>query len=374
MHHKKSILAGCAVAALALSLGAAAPAAAQNFGTGERAAPERPITRVDTRGASFLDIPVGGRANALAGAGSVVTDGIDALYWNPAAAGSVTSLTAGLSYSEVFSGTGIEHYYVGMLLPLAGFTVGVTVNSLTSGEIPRTSETTPSGESTGVGPTFDFTATAIGMHLGRQITDRLVVGGAVKYIGEGIQGARASWVGADLGIRFETGLYGTRIGGSILNIGGASRMRGNLVTANISVAQEVFAVERGLAVDLSTHLASLPTAFQFGVAMDLAGAPQALLGSDPRHKATVMFDLRDGTNTPMQPLIAVEYGFNDFAFIRAGKRWENDDFANHETAHGLSGGLGLRLNALGRTFEIDYGYMNLGILNERHVFSFQFAM
>ncbi|HLU25306.1 MAG TPA: PorV/PorQ family protein [Longimicrobiales bacterium] len=374
MYQKKSILAGCAVAALALSLGAAAPVAAQNFGSGERASPERPVTRVGTRGAAFLDIPVGARANGLAGAGSVVTEGIDALYWNPAAAGSVTGLTAGLSYSEVFSGTGIEHYYTGILLPLAGFTFGVTVNSLTSGEIPRTQETTPSGENAALGSTYDFTATAIGVHVGRQITDRLVVGAAVKHISEGIQGARASWVGADVGIRFETGLYGTRIGASILNVGGAARMSGQLVTANIGVAREVFAVERNIPVNLNTQLAQLPTAFQFGVAMDLAGAPQSLLGTDPRHKATLMFDLRDGTNTAMQPLIAAEYGFNDFAFIRVGKRWENEELANYETSHGLSAGLGLRLNALGRRFDIDYGYMNLGILNERHVFSFQFSM
>lgn len=374
MHHRISIITGGIAAAIALSLGCTTTALAQNFGSGELTAPQDPVTRAGTRGAAFLEIPVGGRSTGLAGAGTVIAEGIEALYWNPAAAASVRSIMAGISYSEVFRGSGIEHYYVGMLLPLGNFTFGVTVNSLSSGDIPRTTETTPSGDNVGVGGFFDWTASAVGLQVGRQITDRLVVGAAVKYISEGIQGARASWVGADLGLRFQTGLYGTTIGGSILNVGGASRMRGNLVTANVAVAREVFAVERPIAVDLETHAATLPTAFQFGIGMDLSGAPQALFGTDPRHRATLLFDVRDANNTAMQPLVALEYAFNDFAFVRAGKRWDNEDRARHEFSHGLSGGLGVRFNALGRRFDLDYGYMNLGVLNERHVFSFQFAL
>jgi hypothetical protein len=358
--------------ALALSLGAAGAAFAQNEGTTERGGPEVPVTRVGTRGAAFLGIPIGARANALAGAGSVVTQGIEGLFYNPAAAAEIESLSAGLHYMEVYRGTGIEQFFVGAAFPLLGGTFGVTVNSLTSGDIPRTTETTPSGENVGVGPVFDWTSNAVALHYGRRITDRLIMGAAFKYITEGIQGARAEWPAADVGLRFVTGLYGTTIGGSILNIGGESRMRGNLITANVTAAQEVFETERQVAGELQTHAAALPTAFQFGVAVDLTGAPHALFSTDPRHRASVLLELRDAMDTDMQPTLAVEYGFNEFAFVRVGNRWFNENFANREFMDGFSYGLGLRVPAFGRQFELDYGYARLGVLNDRHVVSFQF--
>jgi hypothetical protein len=374
MYRKISILVRGTVGALALSLGFAGAAEAQNEGTTVTTAPERAVTRVGTRGALFLQLPVGARANALAGAGAVVTDGIDGLYWNPAAAGEVESLTGGLSYMEVYGGTGVEHRYLGMLLPLLGGTIGVTVNSLTSGDIPRTQEFTPSGDNTGTGNVFDWTTSAIGLTYGRRITDRLVAGATVKQISEGIQGARANWMAADVGVRFITGLYGTTVAGSIVNIGGSARMEGNLISANVTAAQEVFEVERAIAGQLTTHGAALPTAFQFGIALDLLGGPQALLAGDPRHNASLLFDIRDANDANMQPIVAFEYGFNEMGFIRFGKQWANDSFADHEFSHGLSGGLGLRVNAFQRRVDLDYGYMNLGVLNNRHVFSFQFTL
>jgi hypothetical protein len=361
-------------ASLALCLGAAGAVEAQNQGQTERLPPEQGVTRVGTRGANFLEIPVGARATALGGAGAVIIDGVHGLHWNPAAAGEIESLTGAFTYMEAYSGTGINHVHLGVALPLLGGAVGVTVNSLNSGEIARTHETRPSGEDVTVGGSFEWTASAIALHYGRRITDRLVVGGAIKHIGEGMTAARADWIGADVGVRFVTGLFGTTVGGSIVNIGGASRMSGNMITTQVVRTQEVFPVERNIETVLNTHGASLTTAFQFGVMMDLLGGPQALFTADPRHRAALLFDLRDATDAAMQPVVAMEYGFNEFAFVRFGKHFANEEFANHDFSRGLSAGAGLRVDAFGRRIDLDYGYMNLGVLNDRHVFSFQFAL
>ena len=46
--------------------------------------PQNPTTRVGTRGANFLEIGVGARGLALAGAYTALAEGVTALYWNPA--------------------------------------------------------------------------------------------------------------------------------------------------------------------------------------------------------------------------------------------------------------------------------------------------
>src|SRR5690348_920349 len=57
---------------------------AQGAGTVLLPDPSNPTTRVGTRGANFLEIGVGARGQAMAGAYASVAEGVTALYWNPA--------------------------------------------------------------------------------------------------------------------------------------------------------------------------------------------------------------------------------------------------------------------------------------------------
>jgi hypothetical protein len=58
---------------------------AQNVGTGLDPTPDQETTRVATRGANFLEIPVGARGQALGGAGMALIRGVEAMAWNVAA-------------------------------------------------------------------------------------------------------------------------------------------------------------------------------------------------------------------------------------------------------------------------------------------------
>src|SRR5262245_17051637 len=92
-----------------------------------------------TEGASFLDIPVGAGPAALGSAYSAQADDVYASVWNPAGLGFLPSTQiAGqhLSYLE-----SINYEYLGFAHPFqekGG--IGFSVQYLTSGDIPRTTE------------------------------------------------------------------------------------------------------------------------------------------------------------------------------------------------------------------------------------------
>lgn len=347
---------------------------AQNEGDQELADPDQPVTRVANRGGTFLALGVGARANALSGAATAISDGVDALYWNPANVALEEAWAIAFSYAEIFENSDIEHFYAGVLVPFAGGTLGASLISLSSGDIPRTVETTPSTQNVGVGSTFDWGSSAMGITYARMITDRLGVGGTLKWVNEGIDNAEANWVAGDIGVTFETGLYGTTIAAAATNISGKARMEGSLIQQNRTAAAEVFETGRTIGVNLDTEELALPTSFSFGLQVDLAGTPEALLTPDPRHNLAALADFRDATDTDIQTMLALEYSYNEILFVRGGKKWFNENLSEREFSDGLSAGFGVKLPVLGRHFSFDYGYTWLVEgLDRIQVFSFEYG-
>ena len=191
--------------------------------------PTLPTTRAGTRGAAFLALGVGARAQALGGAYGAMADDISALYWNSAGIAQIDGFSAGMTTARLFTDLDIQHTFIGVVLPIGLTRLGVSVNTLDSGDMPWQSEAFPNagfgGEQDPLRATFNWTGQSIGLHLGRPITDRLTFGGAFKFIEEGITGAKASYVAVDLGTVFRTGLYGITLGAALSNLGNNGEMR-----------------------------------------------------------------------------------------------------------------------------------------------------
>src|SRR5690606_6052972 len=86
--------------------------------------------------------------------------------------------------TELFEGSGVTHQFAGALLPTNLGTIGVSVISLSSGKMTRTTEAYPLGGDPQYGGEFEWTATAIGLHYARRITDRLSGGVARREGGQ----------------------------------------------------------------------------------------------------------------------------------------------------------------------------------------------
>ena len=363
-----------AVGVLAL---VAAPVAAQDQLTSD---PTLPTTRTGTRGAAFLGLGVGARAQAMAGAYTALADDISALYWNTAGIGNLEGFTAGFSSSALYADLDLNHTYVGAVLPVGLSRVGLSINMLSSGEMYWADESFPNPGPYGedfnpTRTTFEWNSMAVGLHYARPITDRLTFGGAGKLITEGINNASASFFGADLGARFETGLYGLTLGATLQNIGSNGRMEGVELTQKLNTSNsetQIGSSNRILEFQTQTMEVELPTAFRFSVMASLIGDASSIISPNPDNNLRLVWDLSDAVNTDLMTAVGLEYAFRDMAFLRVGKQWANEaqisyDFTRNAS---LGGGLRVPVGDFGRVM-LDYAYTAMGDLDNVQVFSIQ---
>ena len=329
-------------------------------------------TRQGTRGANFLQIGVGARGNALAGAVVTSVQGPQSWYWNPAGSASTEAFSVHVSRQDLYGDLGINHTFAGLSLPIGdAAVVGLSWTQLAANDLRRTNAANPFGNDPLLGGTFDWNSSAIGVHAARRLTDRLDIGVSAKYISEGITDASLSWVAVDLGTQFRTGISGITIGGSLQNIGNSSRVKGAAVERvinNDQVSQQITTVQ------YRTQDIELPTAFRFSVGMDLLGSALSTFGQRGAHFVRTELALNDAVDTDVQLGLGAEYSYANRLFLRGGKRFYNDDRATGSAGlYGLSGGIGLAIPLASRQVRFDYAYTSLGDLQNVQVFSFEFG-
>ena len=338
--------------------------------------PTLPTTRIGTRGGAFFALGVGARAQALGGAYTALADDISALYWNTAGITRLDGFSAGLHASSLYGDLDITHTFVGAVMPLGLGRVGVSVNILDSGSMLWADELYPNpgqGENdfNPIRSEFSWQSLSIGGHYARPVTDRLAFGGALKFIQEGISGAQASFVAADLGTQFETGLYGLTLGASLLNLGTGGAMEGKELTPRVNTGNsesQVGGWVRVVDARLGTTEVELPTAFRFSVMADLVGSASSVVSTNPDNSLRLVWDLTDAVDTDLQTAVGVEYGYRDIAFLRMGKLWSNEAQISYDFARGASigGGVNIPMGSFGSA-RLDYAYTSMAELENVQV-------
>jgi hypothetical protein len=330
-------------------------------------------TRQGTRGANFLELGVGARGQAMAGAVASLAEGPTAMYWNPAGIATGEKFSIAASRMNLYTNLDITHNFVGVTIPVFGGVVGAHFLSLNSGPINRTTTDAPEGGDLVAGDTFEWNSTSIGLSYGRRLTDRLDVGTTLKYVGEGLSDANTSWGALDVGTQFQTGLYGLTIGASVNNIGPSSQAGGAAIRKRVR-SPDINNNERTDAAFV-TQETELPTLFRFSVGTDLLGRASSLFGQSLGSKNSLNGELAvsDAIDTNIQFAVGLEYSFANTLFLRGGQRVYNDQRTGGASNYGLSGGFGLRLPLADRALRFDYGYTSLGDLKNVQVFSFEFG-
>ena len=362
------------LAAVALLVGAAGGRLhAQGAGTVLLPVPENPTSRVATRGANFLEIGIGARGIAMAGAYTSLSEGVTALYWNPAGVAELEGPAAAFSLSDLYGDAGITHTFAGGVLPMgSNGVVGIALVQLTSGDMNRTTEAFPDGGDPAFGNTFTYKASSAGLYYARRLTDRLGIGVGLKFATEGIDNARANYVGIDIGTKFRTGLYGTHIAASLANLGTSGRFRG--------AAIERFSINTfrpgATQVEFSTAQLQQPTLFRFSIRSDILGPSDALVAANPQHNLVIVAEAMDAIDTDVQSILAMEYNFRELVYLRAGKRGVNEkpsgDFRGPGFGASLGGGLRLPIGG-GRRLAFDYAYTEMNDLKNVQVFTVEFG-
>ncbi len=310
-----------------------------SFGISE----DEAITKVATSAANWLKIDNGVRGISMGGSQVASGRGLSGVYYNPSSIAFIESSEA--FYSKSMYLAGITHNTLGYgtkLSPTDYFAVHLFY--LDSGEMEVTTESSPDGTK----EFFSVTNLSLRLAYGKQLTDRLRVGGALKYIREDIFTAYMQSFVFDLGSNFNTGIYDIILGMSVSNFGPEVQFHGSGL--EIPVADTT---ARDGMLSKITKKFSVPLIFRLGIQKDLIGSED-----DSVNRLTISMDGINPIDYTVYGGVGLEYSWRDIAFVRGGTR------LYHDTA-GLSLGGGLKWSM----FEVDYAYVNYGILKETHQFS-----
>ena len=300
------------------------------------------VTKVATSAANWLKIDTGIRGISMGGSQVASGRGITGIHYNPA---SITFIKdSEFFYSKSYYLADISHNtlaYGTRLTPTDYF--GLHLFYLNSGDMKVTNERNPDG----TGETFTVRDLSLRLTYGRQLTDRLRIGGVLKYIREDIFTAYMHSFVFDLGSNFDTGIYDLILGMSISNFGPDVQFHGKGLE---KVVADTTARDGKLSKIIKEF--SVPLTFRLGIQKDVWGGDD-----ESTSRFTVSVDGINPIDYTVYGGIGIEYSWREMAFIRGGTR------LFHDTA-GLSLGGGLKWSM----FAVDYAYVNYGTLKETHQF------
>lgn len=183
----------------AAALAAASPSAAAGVGT---------------TGAQFLQVGVGARPLAMAGAFTALADDANAVNWNPGALGEVKTKNFTASYNALFKDE--SQGFLAYAAPAGkSGAVAVGVNYLIVSDIQRRDQDTESPDSTFANHNY-----ALDLAYGRSVLPGVLsVGANLKYIREDLDAFKGSAMAVDFGALYHTPVELLTAGLTVQNLG-----------------------------------------------------------------------------------------------------------------------------------------------------------
>ena len=194
------------------------------FGTSFAGNPDR----AGSAGASQLLINPWAASNGLAGSNMASVKGLESTFLNVAGLAFVERNELAFANSMYLGGTGIALNSLGFATKVGGSGVlGLSVTSMSLGDIPITTEDLPEG---GIG-SFSPAFSNIGVTYSKSFSNSIYGGLTMRIVSESISNVRASGVCFDAGIRYVTGENdGLRFGIALRNVGAPMRYAGDGLT------------------------------------------------------------------------------------------------------------------------------------------------
>jgi len=320
-----------------LMLACLLPAATMIAGSGNR---------TGTNGASELLIPIGTRDIAMGGSTVALTSGPEALFWNPAGiAGSQRAVTLFASHMNYIADIGVECASVAVDFTDFGV-MALQLKALSIGEIPLTTANTPDGS----GQTFSPQFFTLGLTYGRQLTDRIRVGGTVSLISERMAEVSAAGIAFDMGVIYNdlANLSGLSFGVVVKNIGPQMRFEG----PGLNIAATASGLERS-EFYYSVEAASfeLPSTIELGVGYRTT--------FDDENTLILGAAFQNNNFTDDAYRFGFEYGFQNLLFTRGGYDYSPPTMDERENIYGPSLGVGIHATVGNMDVTFDYAYRSV---------------
>jgi len=256
-----------------------------------------------TAGAEELLIPVGSRGVSMGGASLACINGVDAIYWNPAGVANTKSSTEAMfSYMKYIADINVTY---GALAVKTGLgSIGVSFQSMSFGDIAVTTADDPDGTGSMWSPTY----MTLGATYARSMTDRIFVGGNVKFISEKIMSTSASAFALDMGVQYLTSI-GVRLGVAMKNIGTPIRFDGTDLERSVQIpGTPSGSPNRNLRI--VAQESELPSTFEMGLSYDHPVVDKVDM--------TVMANFRNNNFLNDEVCGGVEVDVNHMFYVRGG--------------------------------------------------------
>jgi hypothetical protein len=194
--------------------------------------------RITTTSYGFLKLTGNARSAGMGDAYSAVGNDLSATFYNAAGITQIERYAVTASYLKWLVGSQMGTFAIGAKTNLATFAVNFAY--FTSEEFEETTSAQPGG----TGRMVTVGDMAAGLTIAKQVTDKLSVGGNLRWVKEDLDLQSYSSIDLDFGTLFYTGYRSTRLGMSLRNLGGDKDVIGQKarfpMVFNLSGAAEVY--------------------------------------------------------------------------------------------------------------------------------------
>lgn len=307
------------------------------------------LSKVGTTSGDFLRFPVGARASAMSAFAATVNDP-SAMVLNPAGLAELKNEEILIEFTDYY--LDFTHSYVGVGIPTKKGVAGIHVLAMNYGEFEETTEQAQGK----TGRTFGAYSVTVGGSYAQYLTEKLSLGGTIKFVHEQIEETSASGLAFDIGTVFITPFDDIRFGVSVTNVGSKMQLTGNGLITDCKLDESSSGSSK-TDCNLATQQYDLPLMLRVGFAWDAYTSDNV--------RATLTLDGNNPSNNVQSISVGGEISLlNDTVFLRGGVPYLGQDNSK-ET---FNAGVGVKYQVdsnLKLGFNYAYhGYEYLGDVNK----------
>lgn len=262
-------------------------------------------TKTGTTIGQVMLIEPSARMSGMGNAGVSLADGLDGVFYNPAAAGQLTGWGFTFTHSAWLAGVGYDYAAAGA--PVMGWgTAYLSVTSLHSGDMEVRTVSQPLG----TGERFGVSDIALGLGFGRQISERFAAGAQVTWLQETIWHTSANTFVLSAGTVYRISKNGLHIGSSLSNFGTQGRFLGSDLQTTFDQDPTRNGDNGALPAEQLTDGFPVPVLFRIG-----AGYPFVL---GPRTRLEVALDAFHPADNSESVSAGAELTYRELASLRLG--------------------------------------------------------
>ena len=171
------------------------------------------FSKAGSAGLQFLKIGAGARETAMGEAVTGVVNDANAMFWNVSGIAYVEENQASFSYNNWLVDS--KYMVASAAIPFDDFVLGFSAISLSINEFEETTVQNPEG----TGRMVSAGDLLIGVGIARRFTDKLTIGGQIKYVHEKLDDYSFDNVLLDIGTMYYTGWRNLRLAFSLQHFG-----------------------------------------------------------------------------------------------------------------------------------------------------------